>query len=99
MFRHVVMLQWAPDASAASKAEVASGLAELPAAIDAIRAYRFGPDAGLAETNWDFVVVADFVDADGYLAYRDHAAHQTLLAERIAPITAARAAVQYTWVE
>ena len=96
MFRHVVMLRWIPEASAESKAEVASGLAALPDAIDTIRAYSFGPDAGLAEANWDFVVVADFADVDGYVVYRDHEAHQALIARRILPITAERAAVQYT---
>jgi hypothetical protein len=96
MFRHVVMFRWTAEASAESKAEVASGLAGLPAAIDTIRAYRFGPDAGLAAGNWDFVVVADFTDVDGYLVYRDHEVHQALIAQAILPIVAERAAVQYT---
>jgi hypothetical protein len=95
MFRHVVMFRWTPDASAESKAELASGLAEMPAAIDTIRSYRFGPDAGLAEGNWDFVVVADFTDVDGYVVYREHEAHQALIATLIRPIVAERAAVQH----
>ncbi len=95
MFRHVVMFRWTAGAGAEDKASVATGLAELPKTIDAVRAYRFGPDAGLAEGNWDFVVVADFDDVDGYIAYRDHAAHQALIAERIRPIMAERAAAQY----
>ena len=99
MFRHVVMFRWTPDTSAASKAAVVSGLAALPAEIAAIRGYRFGPDAGLGEGNWDFVVVADFADADGYGLYRDHEAHQALIAERIRPIVAERAAVQYDVAE
>ena len=95
MFRHVVMFRWTPDAGAEAKARVASGLAELPDAIDSIRAYRFGSDAGLAEGNWDFVVVADFDDADGYLVYRDHAAHQSVITESIRPILGERAAIQF----
>ncbi len=95
MFRHVVMFRWNPDASAEAKALVASGLAELPDAIETIRAYRFGPDAGLAEGNWDFVVVADFDDRDGYVVYRDHMIHQALITERIRPVVAERAALQY----
>jgi hypothetical protein len=40
-------------------------------------------------------VVADFDDQAGCLAYRDHAAHTQLIADRIAPIISDRAAVQY----
>jgi hypothetical protein len=40
-------------------------------------------------------VVADFASIDAYLAYRDHPAHQAVLADRIRPILAARAAVQF----
>ena len=95
MLRHVVMFRWTPEASADAKAEVAAGLAALPTVIETIRAYRFGPDAGLAEGNWDFVVVADFADTDGYLVYRDHVVHQALIANAIRPIVAERAALQY----
>ena len=95
MLRHVVMFRWTPEASAESKAKVASGLAALPAVVETIREYRFGPDAGLAEGNWDFVVVADFADSDGYLVYRDHEAHRALVTNAIRPIIAERAAVQY----
>lgn len=95
MLRHVVLFRWRADAAAAAKAAVATGLAALPAEIDTIRAYRFGPDVGLAADNFDFAVVADFDDEAGYLAYRDHAAHRQLIAEHIAPIVATRVAVQY----
>jgi hypothetical protein len=62
-----------------------------------IRAYRFGADAGLNEGNYDFVVTADFDDADGYLAYRDHPDHKKLVSELLAPFVARRAAVQFDW--
>lgn len=95
MFRHVVMFTWTVDATDAAKAAVSAGLARLPEEIDTIRAYRFGPDAGVNEGNHDFVVVADFDDVAGYLIYRDHRAHRRLIDEHIAPILATRAAVQY----
>ena len=95
MIRHVVMFRWTPEAGAEAKAQVADGLAALPAAIATIREYRFGPDAGLAEGNWDFVVVADFADTDGFLAYRDDEVHRALIANTIRPILAERAAAQY----
>ena len=47
-----------------------------PAAIAEIRDYRFGPDAGINEGNFDFVVVADFESDDDYVVYRDHPVHR-----------------------
>lgn len=96
MFRHVVMFQWKPDTTEADRGAVSDALAGLPAAIDTLRTYRIGPDAGLAPDNWDFVIVADFDDEAGYLVYRDHPAHQAVIAEAIKPAIAARAAVQYS---
>ncbi|KAA0233133.1 MAG: Dabb family protein [Actinobacteria bacterium] len=97
MFRHVAMFRWTADATEQAKAAAVAGLAGLPAEIGAIREYRFGPDAGLAETNWDFAIVADFDDEAGYLTYRDHESHQRLLANVLRPVISERAAVQYTF--
>lgn len=94
MFRHVVMFRWTPAATAEEKASVVSRLAELPDAIHAIRGYHIGTDAGLVDGNWDFVVIAEFTDAEGYFIYRDHAAHQAVITEAIRPIVAERAALQ-----
>lgn len=96
VLRHVVLFRWRDGVTPAEVAAVADGLAALPAAIDTIRAYRYGPDAGINTGNHDYVVVADFADEAGYLTYRDHPAHQAVIAERIAPVVAERAAVQYT---
>ncbi len=95
MFRHVAMFRWVEGATAEQIDAVEAGLRELPARIPALRAYQFGRDAGINEGNFDFAVVADFDDADGYLAYRDDPAHRAVLVERIQPILAARAAVQF----
>lgn len=95
MFHHVVLFRWAPEATGGQKDDVARRLGALPAAIPAIRAYRFGPDAGVNVGNFDFAVVADFDDRAGYLAYRDHPAHQAVIADCIAPIVVERSAVQF----
>lgn len=91
----MVTFRWSDGASRAAKDAVAAGLAALPSQIPAICAYRFGPDAGLADGNFDFVVTADFADEAGYLEYRDHPAHRALITDRILPIMAERAAVQF----
>ena len=94
-FRHVVMMRWTPEATEAQKSAVRAGLEELPSRIPEIRSYSLGTDAQVNEGNFDFVVVADFDDVDGYLVYRDHPDHQAVIQELIRPILAARAAVQH----
>jgi len=95
MLRHVVLLKFVDEATQEQRQAVLDGLATLPPAIPAIRSYRFGLDAGIAQGNHDLAVVADFDDAAGYIEYVAHPAHQQVIAERIRPILASRAAVQY----
>lgn len=97
MFRHVVMVRWSEEATEERKQALWQGLAGLPDQIPGIQAYRFGGDVGLAPDNYDFVVVADFEDRNGYLTYRDHPAHEKLVADLLRPIVSARAAVQHEW--
>ena len=89
------MFRWTPGATDEARAAVADQLSALPDAIDTIRRYHHGADAGLNDGNWDYVVVADFEDEGGYLEYRDHEVHRAVIAEHIAPIVAERVAVQY----
>ena len=95
MFRHVVLLRWKPEATAAERFAVQTHLADLPARIPEIRNYEIGADAQVNTGNFDLVIVADFDNVDDYLVYRDHADHQAVIRERIQPILADRAAVQH----
>jgi hypothetical protein len=95
MIRHVVMFRWAPEATQEQKQRVTTELARLPALVPSLRAYRLGADLGLNPGNFDYAVAADFDDADGYLAYRDHPEHRAIVEEFIRPIVGERAAVQY----
>jgi len=95
MFRHVVLFTWNDDATEAQKQALHDELAKMPPAIDVIRAYKFGPDAGLRPANCDYAVVADFDDQAGYLTYRDHPVHRELVERYVNPIVAQRAAVQF----
>lgn len=95
MFRHVVLLKWTPEASPAQRQAAADGIRSLPQHIPGIRAFSVGEDAGAEPGTFDLVIVADFDDRAGYLTYRDHPVHQTLIAGVTAPIRVARAAVQY----
>jgi len=94
MIRHIVLFTWADDATDEQKAAVPEALKTLPGLIPQIKSYTFGQDAGINQGNYDFAVVADFDSVDDYLVYRDHPDHQAVIAERIKPILASRAAVQ-----
>ena len=95
MFRHAVLFTWKPEATEEQKQAVHAELAKMPPAIEVIRAYRFGPDAGINPANSDYAVVADFDDAAGYIAYRDHPVHRALVENYVTPIVAGRAAAQF----
>ena len=95
MFRHIVLLTLKPDTTDEQRQAILNGLSTLPDRIATIRSYSFGTDAEVNRGNADVVAMADFDDVDGYLAYRDHEAHKQVIADFIAPVLAARSAVQY----
>ena len=95
MIRHTVLFKWKPEATNEEKQQVATELAKLPSIIPSLRAFACGPDAGLATTNFDFAVTADFDDEAGFFAYRDDPAHREVVDRYILPITAQRVPVQF----
>ena len=97
MFRHVVMVRWAEGVTEEQKQGVRDGLAALPEQVPEIRAFRFGDDAGLGEDNFDFALVADFDNRDGFMTYREHPAHQKFVVDIFRPAISARVAVQHEW--
>ena len=95
MFRHVVLFKFRADATAEQMAAMQDGLSRLPAAIPVIRSYVYGPDAGVAQDNLDFALVADFDSREGFLAYRDHPVHVEFMNRFVRPIIETRTAVQH----
>jgi hypothetical protein len=95
MLRHVVLLRWTPEATGEQKERVLAELRKLPALIPSIRALELGPSAGINPGAFDFGLVADFDDADGYRAYRDNPEHRAIIDRLINPIAAQRASTQY----
>jgi len=101
VIRHIVVLTFRSDATAAERAAVSDSLAALPAVIPEIRSYSFGEDLGLTGQeglgvvpNASYGIVADFETVADYARYRDHPAHQAAVRDRIRPILEARAVVQ-----
>jgi hypothetical protein len=95
VFRHVVLLQFTPEATEGQVESLLAELAALPEAIAEIRAYQFGKDAGVVNGNADLAVVADFDDVDGYRVYATHPEHLRVIKEYIRPIMSSRMAAQY----
>lgn len=91
----MVMIKWAEGTTTGQQDEVAAKLGELPGRIPEISAYSTGTNAGVDPGGYEFAIVADFADRDGYLAYRDHPDHRAVVEQFIAPIVAERAAIQY----
>jgi hypothetical protein len=89
------MFRWADHVDGAHVDRVRDAFDALPAAIPEIRQYVHGSDVGVAEGNFDYVVVADFDDVTGWRTYRDHPTHVVLIEELIKGHVAERAAVQY----
>lgn len=88
------MFRWIDGVTSDQIQAVSAGLDSLPRAIPEIAMYRHGPDAGINQGNFDYVVVGDFASDDDYLVYRDHPVHRQLITELLAPLIAARSAVQ-----
>jgi hypothetical protein len=95
MIRHVVLFTFTAEATDEQKQRLADELGKLPAQMSGLRAYHFGPDAGIVPGNADYALAADFDDVASYLAYRDHPAHRTMIEQFVIPISGQRTAVQY----
>lgn len=97
-FHHCVMYRWTDAVDAEHVTKLVAGLDSMPTNLPTIRRYHHGPDAGAnpGKNNFDYVVVGEFDDLDGYLAYRDHPHHTAFVAELITGFVADRAAIQFT---
>lgn len=95
MIRHVVLFTWDDEMTEEMEQQLATELTALAAKLPGLRSYHAGPDAGVIEGNYDFAIVADFDDAESYLAYRANAEHQEIVGRISGPRAKDRASVQY----
>ena len=94
-FRHVVMFKWAEHVTPEIVEHIRQGFDELPSQVPEIRSYVHGADVGVAEGNYDYVVVADFENVADWRTYRENPEHLVLIEERLKPNWKERAAIQY----
>jgi hypothetical protein len=78
VIRNVVLAKLVDGYDPAEVEQIQQGLRALdcPGTVS----YTIGTDAGLREGNWDFVIVADFVDEAAYREYDADAEHNRLRA-------------------
>lgn len=97
MIRHVVVFRWNESVTEADLTAMAAALDALPSAIPQIISYRHGRDLGLNPANFEYAIVADFVNADDFATYRDDPEHQRFIADHITGRAAERTAVQFEY--
>ena len=74
-------------------AEALRGLLLLP--LDGLLEMHVGRDAGLREGTWDYVITADFADADAYRRYDADEEHNRLRRELFDVLSEEVARVQF----
>jgi hypothetical protein len=95
MIHHVVTFRWKEGVDQAHVESVATALRRLPSVIPELAGYACGIDLGLAATNFEFAVAAQFANLEDYIVYRDHPEHQEIIRSLIAPFVSERCAVQF----
>jgi len=95
VLRHVVLMRFIPNVTTDQVDELTADLLTLPGSIAEIKAYSCGRNVGEANKNWHFAVVAEFATSADHEAYLTNERHLEVIATRIHPILAERAAVQY----
>lgn len=96
MLRHVVMFRWKEGVTEDSVEAALARVRELPELIGNTRSFLLELDAGVMDGNHDAVIVADFADADAFLAYQRHPAHVEVVTQHLLPLIADRSAVQFS---
>jgi len=96
MIRHVAFFRFKDSVTTEDIDKLDEGLRSLPPRIDEIRGYECGRDLGLMEGTWDYAVVADFDDVEGYRAYAEHPAHVEVSTTRAKPLMAESMRVQFS---
>ena len=95
MLHHTVMFRFKKGTTPEQVAEITEGLSTLPGEIDSLVDYRFGPNAGITESSWDYGVCATFVSDADYTIYAEHRAHTEVIRTTITPVVDEIVRVQF----
>jgi hypothetical protein len=97
MLRHVCMFRWNPDADDQVRDQFVTELEKLLGSDERVRDHRVGTNVGPMGDNFDVVLVADFDDLDGYLAYEASPRHDDFVRQHASGALGERSAVQHAW--
>jgi quinol monooxygenase YgiN len=78
MIRHVAMFRFRPEVTTQQRAAARDALASNKVHCPTVREYTVGLDLERNANNWDMVLVGDFDDIDGLLAYFTHPHHNEI---------------------
>jgi hypothetical protein len=90
----VAVFRWKDGVTAQQLAEVSAALDGMAGQVPAIRSYTHGPNVQPAPARWDYAVVADFDDLDGWRTYDEDPLHASVRANVIGPLAADRTNLQ-----
>lgn len=93
--QHTVLLTFVPEATEAHIAAIVARLAALPQAVPTLSAIEVERDLAIDARSAHLLIRATFGSVTDWQAYQDHPAHTAVIRELIAPVLAARAAVQH----
>jgi hypothetical protein len=78
MIRHVAMFRFRPEVTMQQREAARDALASNKVNCPTVRDYTVGLDLERNANNWDMVLVGDFDDLDGLLAYFTHPHHNEI---------------------
>jgi len=93
MIHHVVLFRFNEGVSEAQVAEAGAALEGLAGRIAEIRGLAFGRNQAPSASEWPWVLVVRLDDMAAVQQYSDHPAHVDVVQRVLAPIRAARLAV------
>jgi hypothetical protein len=93
MIHHVVLFRFNDGVGEAQVASLRATLLGLAGAIPEIRRIAFGPNLAPGGAEWPYVLVVDLDDMAAVQRYAEHPAHVDVVQRVLAPIRAARLAV------
>ena len=95
MIKHVVCFRFKPGVSDENVRATLDALNALPAAIPWARNWSLGRNISSRDNTYDYALHCHFADMDELDRYLHHPAHEEVVRERLIPLWASRAIVDY----
>ena len=93
MIRHIVLFRFTTDATAAQIESAGAALQSMRGAVPELHEITFGPNLGPNAAEWPYVLIATIDDMPALERYLVHPLHVETVGRHVAPIRAARLAI------